>query len=108
MQPQPIQAVIMVGLKGGGIPSGSYRVNLRVLKPNEFRPVFEIENDVFFNGLPEHGVTIGTPLLMLADEEGLYWVELRFIDRMITRIPFRVTLVAVPTIQPGHPPGGVA
>jgi hypothetical protein len=105
IQPQPIQVTLVTGFKGGNVPTGSYKLKLRVFKPDASAPFIEMENDTFFQGPPDTGVTVGTPLLLGADEEGLYWIDVIFVDRMITRVPFRVIFVAAPSIQTPPKPG---
>lgn len=97
--PQPIQAILVTGFKGGDVPTGSYKITVRAFKPGATAPFMEVANDAFFPGTPDTGVTIGTPLLLVADEEGLWWVDVLFMEQIITRVPFRIILSAAPSIQ---------
>jgi hypothetical protein len=67
----------------------------------------EIENPAFFEGGPDQGANIVAPLLVIADEEGLWWIDVLFEDRLITRVPFRVIFATapMPIVQPPHLPG---
>ncbi len=95
----PIQVTLVTAFKGGGVPTGTYKIKVRVFKPEATTPFIEVENDAFFQGPPDMGVTIGTPLLLAGDEEGLYWIDVFFMDQLATRVPFRVIFVTVPSIQ---------
>jgi hypothetical protein len=90
--------MLVAGLKGG-VPTGNYKVKFRGFKPNTSSPFVEMEQDAFFEGTEDHGVTLGVPFLMLADEEGLYRIEVSFEGRVLTQITFRVILVAAPLMQ---------
>ncbi len=98
--PQPVQATLVTALKGGSVPTGNYKIKSRLFKPDANVALIETENDAFFPGIPEAGVTIGTPLLFLADEEGLYWVDVIFMEQVVSRVPFRVIFATVQTIPP--------
>jgi hypothetical protein len=103
--PQPVQVTLVTALKGGAVPTGNYKIKSRLYKPDATVPLIEAENDAFFPGLPEAGVTIETPLLFLADEEGLYWVDVMFMEQLITRVPFRVIFATVQTTPIQQRPG---
>lgn len=103
--PQPVQVTLVVAFKGGGVATGNVKVKIRLFKPNALSPFVEMENDVFFEGGQDRGINILAPFLILADEEGLYWIDVVFEGRLVTRIPFRVILVAAPLVQRQNPPG---
>jgi hypothetical protein len=90
--------MLIVSFKGGDVPTGSYKIKIRALKPGEI-PFMEVENDVFFQGVPDVGVTIGTPILFIPEEEGLYWIDVLFMEQQVTRVPFRVIFAGAPSIQ---------
>jgi hypothetical protein len=101
--PQTIHLHLAIMLKSGGVPTGNYQVKIRIFKPDATTPAMEISNDAFFEGGEDRGVNIVSPLILLADEEGVYSIEVRFMDKLITRVPFRVILVASPVV-PIQPP----
>jgi hypothetical protein len=103
--PQPVQVTLVIAFKGGGIGPGNFKIKLRLFKPNTSSPLVQMENEAFFEGGQEVGVNVVAPFLILADEEGLYWIDVLFEDRLVTRIPFRVIFAAVPTVQQ-QPPAG--
>ena len=55
-------------------------------------------------GGQDQGVVIANPLFLIADEEGLYWIDVLFEDSLITRVPLRVIFAALQTMQLPHPP----
>jgi hypothetical protein len=103
--PQPIQVNLVISLKAGGVTTGSYKIKLRVFKPNTTAPAAEMEPEAFFEGGEDRGVNIVVPFLMLAEEDGVYWIDVLFENQLLTKIPFRVILVANPT-QPSKPQPG--
>jgi hypothetical protein len=103
--PQPIQVMLVLSFKAGGIGTGNFRIKIRLFKPETHVPIAEMENSAFFEGGPDLGANIVTPILMLADEEGLHWIEVLFEDRLVTRVPLRVIFATVPTLQSKTPPG---
>jgi hypothetical protein len=105
-QAQLIQVMLVVSIKPGGIGTGKYKVQLRMYKPNAQTHSGQIENDVFFPGGQDQGVNIVNPMLFVADEEGLYWIDVLFEGRVLTRVPFRVLFATVPAIQQIRPPIG--
>jgi hypothetical protein len=98
----PVQAFIVVGMKAGSVPSGKYKVTLRIRKPDESQ-MAELSNEVFFEGGQDRGVVIGLPFAMVPDEEGLYWIDVYFVDRLLSRIPARVLFQSMLAVsqQPG-------
>ena len=103
--PQPIQVMLAVCFKAGGIGTGNFRIKIRMFKPNAHTPIFEMENSAFFEGGQDSGANIVAPFIMLAEEEGLHWIDVLFEDRIVTRVPFRVIFSSVPTIQSPRPAG---
>jgi hypothetical protein len=101
----PIQVMMVIGFKAGGIGTGKCTVKIRMFKPSSAAPAGEMENEVFFEGGQDQGVTIANPFILVPDEEGLYWIEILVFEKVATRVPFRVIFAALPTIQV-HPPTG--
>ena len=104
--PQPIQVNLAIIFKGGGLPPGNYLVKIRVFKPSTSSPAVEMGNDVFFDGGQDRGMNIVIPFMLLAEEDGLYWIEILFAERLFTRIPFRVILAAAQAIPVRPSPAG--
>ena len=103
--PQPIQGALVLIFKGGGLAPGNYKIKLLFYKPNTSDPSGVMEREFFFEGGQDKGVNLIVPLLMLADEEGLFWIEVMFEGVLMTRIPFRVIFLSVPLPQPPPTPG---
>jgi hypothetical protein len=98
----PIQVMLVVSFKVGGIGTGTYKIKILGHRPNPTAPpLMEIENEMFCEGGPDSGLAVISQITMALDEEGLYWIDVLFEDRMVTRIPFRVLFASgVPTSQP--------
>jgi hypothetical protein len=97
--PQVIQVMLAISLKAGGVGTGTYNIKIRLYKPNASVPSVDISSDVFFEGGQDRGVNIVHPLVLLADEEGLFWIDVLFEDAVLTRMPLRVIFVTMPAIQ---------
>ena len=95
--------MLVVSLKAGGFGTGNYKIKMSIFKPDAQTPIAGIENRAFFEGGPDHGANIVSPLLLLADEEGLWWIDVLFEDRLITRVPLRVIFAEVPALPPHSP-----
>lgn len=102
--PASIQTVLVVSLKAGDMGSGKAKVTIRPRRPDEGL-MGELHNEVFFEGGKDHGVNIVTPMFLVVDEEGLYWIDVLFEDKLITRVPMRVLFQTIPQMIPGlqHP-----
>lgn len=90
---------LVIILKKGGVPTGNYPMKIRIFKPDTTEPVMEMENSAFFDGDQDRGLNILSPFMMLADEEGVFWIDVLFQNQRLTRIPFRVILATVPSVQ---------
>jgi hypothetical protein len=91
----PIQVMLVASFKSGGLPTGPYKVKTRLHKPESTgSPLFETDNDVFVEGGEDQGFALVNPLVMNPEEQGLYWIDVLFEDRMVTRIPFRILFVS--------------
>jgi hypothetical protein len=96
-QVMPIQVMLVVIFKAGGLPTGTYKVRIRVNRPDpNAPPLMQIDHEVFSESGPDRGFAVITPLFMNLDDEGLYWIDVSFVDQKVTRIPFRVVLVSPP------------
>src|ERR1700722_10341057 len=107
IQPQPIQAMLVIGFKAGGIGAGRYGIKLRIYKPSAPSTMMaEISRDAFFEAGEDRGVNVVVPLVILGDEEGVFWIEVLFEDMVLTRTTLRVMFATMPmpemkTIQQG-------
>jgi hypothetical protein len=66
--------------------------------------MIDVENDVFVEGGLDRGFAIASPLVLNLDTEGLYWFDVFFEGRMVTRVPLRVLLVSMPSVGTPPPP----
>jgi hypothetical protein len=103
----PTQVMLVVVFKAGDIGTGKYKVEMQIFKPNTSTPFGKIESEIFFEGGHDQGVNLVSPLVLATDEEGLYWIDVLFEERLITRIPFRVMLAAGPAIFPQQGQPGI-
>ena len=85
--------------------SGKIAIKIRLYKPNAVTPIADLDNEAFFEGSQDSGVNIITPFVLVADEEGLYWIDVLFVDDVITRIPLRVIFATIPAQQLQAHPG---
>jgi len=96
-----IQVNLVVILRNGGLPTGNYRIAISVFKPEESEPSSTMEHRPFIEGGADKGVNIVTPMVIVPDRDGLYWIDVQFEERIMTRVPFRVIHMAPPSIQQG-------
>lgn len=93
----PIQVMLVASFKSGGLPTGNYKIKIRINRPDPVAPpLMEMENELFVEGGQDHGFALINPVVMSLDAEGLYWIDVFFEGGMVTRIPFRVLLVSTP------------
>ncbi len=62
--------------------------------------MFDQEFPVLFEG-QDRGVAIVAPMTLVLDEEGLYWFDVTFEEKLVTRIPLRVLYQRVGQSSPG-------
>lgn len=88
MQPQPLMNLwLVLSLKAGEM-MGKYTIHITPISPSGKRvpgPNFS----VLFEG-QERGAVIALPLPFIAQEEGLYWFEVKLEEAVLTQIPLRV------------------
>jgi hypothetical protein len=104
----PLQVMAVASFKCGDLPTGHYKIKLRLNRPDPLAPpMIDVENDIFVEGGADHGFAVVSPLVLNLDSEGLYWFDVYFEGRMVTRVPIRVLLVSMPSagMQPGPPLG---
>ncbi|HXS12770.1 MAG TPA: hypothetical protein VN734_08710 [Acidobacteriaceae bacterium] len=88
--PQPtLQFFLVVALKAGSLPAGSYIVSVTLNKPDG-SSLPKNDFQVFFNGSDDNGIAVIAPITMPNPEAGLYWFDVYFEQALITRIPMRV------------------
>lgn len=100
VKPAPLQTTLAVSFKAGSA-KGKHRIKIRVNKPNNGGTLAESEVPVYFEGAEEHGVLVGMPMMLVIQEEGLYWIDVRFEDALVTRIPLRVLYQQAQMANPG-------
>lgn len=75
----PIQVILVASFKAGGLPTGNYKIKIRLNRPDPSAPpLVETENDIFVEGGPDHGFAAINPLFLNIDEDGLYWIDVLF------------------------------
>lgn len=96
--PSPVQATLVVVFKAGDT-SGKHYIKIRPQKPSGGL-LFDQEFPVLFEG-QDRGVAIVAPMTLVLDEEGLYWFDVTFEEKLVTRIPLRVLYQRVGQSSPG-------
>ena len=87
MPPTQLNLSAVVSFRSGSA-RGRYTVRLRPEDPSGVQlPVLEMP--VHFEG-EERGANLVISFNMLAEHEGLYWIDVLFREDLITRIPLRV------------------
>lgn len=100
IQPQVIQVMLVIAFKAGGLPTGTYNITIRLYKPSApSTPASVISREAFIEAGEDRGINLVSPLVLLADEEGVFWIEVLFQEAVITRAPLRVIFATVPPIQ---------
>lgn len=84
-----ISLVAAVGFRSG-VLKGPAEIKLALTKPNgEAGPTLAV--NTLFQG-EERGTNLVTNMNLTLNEEGLYWIEVYVVDRLMTRIPLRLAL----------------
>ena len=88
MPPAPIACYAVVMLKTGSF-AGKYKLQLTPLTPSQ-KPLPAASVDVLLEGGEDRGANVIIPLQFLADEEGVYWFQVKLADQILTQIPLRL------------------
>lgn len=97
--PPPLVALqALVILKSGGF-DGSGSLELVPWAPSGLKQP-GINLGITFDGGADRGVSLVLPLAMPATEEGLYWFDVVFEGRLLTRIPLRIIRQSLSVTQP--------
>jgi hypothetical protein len=101
MPPTPLQTTLVIMLKSGNMrTTASLRIRPRSPAKKEM-PAIEIP--VLFEG-DERGVNVILPVVMMVEEEGIYWFDVFIDEQLFTRIPIRVVYQRGGIqVQPGSP-----
>lgn len=98
MQPQPLNQLFMVIVLKSGEMKGKFKVKISTETPSR-KVLPGPELSVFFEG-DERGVAAILPVGIIAEEEGLYWFDVKLEEDLLTRIPLRLMYQK---LQPGAP-----
>ena len=98
MPPVPVNVRLVIALKSG-FARGRFDVKIGVVAPST-HVLAELSLPVLLEG-EERGANIVMPVSFSAEEEGLYWFEVRLGDRLLTRVPLRLIYSRV---SMGSPP----
>jgi hypothetical protein len=104
MPPLPINLVALITLKPG-MALGRYKVTLRGMKPSRQPMLPGIEIPVRFEGGENRGQNVMVNVNFQADEEGIYWFDVLFGERLLTRMPLELVYQPVRLSSPNPPPG---
>jgi hypothetical protein len=98
----PVALTLFVSLKSG-FARGRFNVRVRAIDPAG-GALSEVSLPILLEGGDDRGVQSILPLFFVAQEEGLHWFEIRFEERLLTRVPLR--LVYQPFSMGTPPPPG--
>lgn len=97
MPRSPIQVTAAIAFKSG-FAQGKYFVKLRPHTPSG-KILAEQEFPVLFEGA-DRGVGIVAQMGLVAEEEGLYWIDVLLQEVVVTRMPLRVLYQRAGPIAP--------
>jgi hypothetical protein len=107
MQPQPLNSLWLVLALRAGAMEGKCTINVSPVTPSGKRPQGP-SFPMLFEG-PERLAFLATPMMFVAEEEGLYWFEITLEGTLISKVPLRVMyqkLQMIPGMQIPPPPAG--
>jgi len=90
MPPVPVALTLALAFKSGAA-RGRHAIRVRLEPPSGLQQPSEVSFPVLFEG-EDKGVNIFSPLNMIAEQEGLYWLDI-YVDEAeepITRVPLRI------------------
>lgn len=100
MQPQPLNSLWLVLALKSGEMTGKFNITVTPIDPGGKR-LPGLSSSMLMEG-QERGAVLATPLMLVADKEGLYWFEVRLEDTLLTKVPLRVMYQKVQGL-PGMP-----
>lgn len=102
MPPTPLQTTLVIMLKSGNMRTTA-SLRIRPQAPTKKVELPSIDIPILFEG-DERGVNVILPVVMMIQEQGLYWFDVLIDDQLFTRIPLRVVYQRGGIqIQPGSP-----
>ena len=87
--PTIIQFFLVVMLKAGDLPERQVQHDVEAGRSKR-RPLPEKKVGVFFSGSDENGVVMVSPVAIPNPDEGLYWFDVIFEEKVLTRVPMRI------------------
>lgn len=87
MPPTPVALTMVIMLRPGSA-RGRFTLSIRPESPSG-RHLTKMDYPVHLDG-EDRGINIVGPFQFVAEEEGLYWIDVLFEEERITRIPLRV------------------
>lgn len=87
MPPTPLQTTLVIMLKSGNMRTNA-SLRIRPRSPSK-KELPSIDIPILFEG-DERGVNVILPVVMMIQEQGLYWFDVFIDDQLFTRIPLRV------------------
>jgi len=98
MPPVPVNLMALVVLKNGRA-SGNFELELVPRAPSGLKmPAPRIS--FFLEGGEDRGVNVPIPISFLAQEQGLYWIDVLLSGERISRIPLRLNYQTATTTNP--------
>lgn len=87
LPPTPLAFTVVVALKSGSA-RGRHKLTLRPESPSG-QQMSSLEVPIHFEG-EDRGANVIINFNLTAEEEGLYWIDVLFEDKTLTRMPLRV------------------
>ena len=100
----PLNATLFICLKSGFV-RGRHDIEVEIFGPSgQPVPPGKLSVPTLFEGDADRGVNLILPFGFMPKEEGLYWFDIRFEKRTLTRVPLRLVFQPLPTSGPPAPP----
>ncbi len=101
LTPTPLSFWLAVMFRRG-FQRGVMNLSLQPISPSE-RILPAMDAPLHFEGDEERGCSLALPVQFLAEEDGLYWFDVKLAGQLATRIPLRVVYLPMLTM-PGPGP----
>jgi len=98
LPPVPIGFTAVIILKTGSF-EGKYKLTLTPVTPTK-KELPAASVDLLLEGGEDRGVNAILPVQMLANEEGVYWFEVKLAGQILTKIPLRLIYQTVSQSPP--------
>ena len=88
MGTQTLNFTVLLSLKSGDV-RGRAEISVQPVSPSG-KPLPKVSFPVNFEGDSDRGVGMALPTILKADEEGVFWFDVKFGEQLLTRMPLRI------------------